>query len=64
MNPTKYWELVCDGCGNAEHMTGTKAQAMKWFRSVGHIFTKGKSYCDKKCVPTKAQKPDDGEKGE
>lgn len=57
---TKYFEICCDTCGQGEHTTGGKISAIKYFKSIGHIFIGGKNYCGQKCVPEKSPRTKNG----
>ena len=47
---TRWWEIICDGCGGAEHFQGNKREAEGQARDVGWIITREKKhYCSEKC---------------
>ena len=51
---TKWYEITCDTCGNAQHFQGNLCSAERQFRKAGGIVIKGKKtihYCDDKCKP-------------
>ena len=48
---TKWYEIVCNGCGCAEHFRGTKKQAENQFRLKGGIIKKGNlHFCELPCL--------------
>jgi len=50
MSITRWYEIICNNCGCAQHFLGNIVLAEKQFRSFGGIKTKDKKhYCDKKC---------------
>ena len=60
MSITHWWEIICNGCGNAEHYANTKRDAEYFYRqplvdgTPGGIITKdGKHYCCKDCQNAK-----------
>ena len=58
MSIKKYYEIVCDSCGQACHYTGNIILSEAQFRDDGGIVTKGKHYCDEDCK-SKAKEKDD-----
>ncbi len=47
---TRYYEIVCDACGWAQHLRGNIQTAEKRFRDYGGIVTRNKKhYCEKDC---------------
>ena len=50
MSISKWYEIICDYCGNAQHFSGTVRIAELSFRDYGGIVTKDKKhYCDEDC---------------
>jgi len=46
----KWYEIICDHCGWAEHFQGSIHSAERCYRENGGIVTKDKNhYCDKDC---------------
>ena len=57
MGITKWYEIVCDGCGNAEHFQGCLSIVQKQYKDTGGIVGRGnKYYCSKKCQPKREVK--------
>lgn len=46
----KYYELVCENCGSADHYQGTLKQAKMKAKSYGYIQIGTKWFCDQNCV--------------
>lgn len=47
---TRWCEIVCDTCGNANHYLGSIRDAERQYRKADGIITRNKrAYCDKHC---------------
>ena len=52
---TKWYEMVCDGCGSAEHFQGSRECAEAQAREYGWIVSRKGHWCSEECR-TKVQK--------
>jgi len=53
----RWYEVVCDTCGCAEHYTGNQKLAESQFRDFGGIISKRRHYCSTVCFAKKKDTP-------
>ena len=53
---TKWYEIVCNNCGNANYFLGSIRSAESQYKSTGGIIIKKKHYCNIICQKEKKEK--------